>query len=61
MKDLPNISPELIRWLEATFVPVKDSRGVDLREIDFRSGQYSVVEHLKALAERQKNNGIVRI
>ena len=57
MKDLPNITPELIRWLEATFVPVKDSRNVDLREIDYRSGQYSVVEHLKALAERQKTHG----
>lgn len=59
MKDIPHITPELILWLERTFVPVTDTRGVDLRDIDFKSGQFSVVEHLKAIAERQKRHGTV--
>lgn len=59
MKDIPHITPELILWLEKTFTPVTDTRGVDLRDIDFRSGQFSVVEHLKSLAERQKRHGTI--
>jgi hypothetical protein len=57
MKDIPNITPELILWLQKTFIPVTDTRGIDLREIDFKSGQHSVVEHLKAIHERQKRHG----
>jgi hypothetical protein len=57
MKNQPNITKELVLWLEQTFTPVTDTRNVDLREIDFKSGQYSVVTHLKAMAERQKNYG----
>lgn len=52
----PSIQPELILWLETLFTPVTDTRGIDLREIDFRSGQHSVVTHLKAIAERQKSH-----
>lgn len=57
MKDQPLISNELIDWLEKTFYPITDTRGVDLRDIDFRSGQYSVVTHLKSINERQTSYG----
>jgi hypothetical protein len=53
----PNITPELVEWLEASFPPVLDTRGTDLREIDFRSGQYSVVTTIKSLLERQSKHG----
>ena len=53
----PQITPELIVWLEASFPPVLDTRGIELREIDFRSGQYSVVTTIKSLLERQTKNG----
>jgi len=53
----PHITPELVLWLEASFPPVLDTRGVDLREIDFRSGQYSVVTTIKSLLERQTKHG----
>jgi len=55
-----NISPALIIWLEKMFQPVTDTRGIDLREIDFRSGQYSVVTSLKAIQERQTKHGTER-
>jgi hypothetical protein len=57
MKETPQIHPALINYLESVFKPILNSREVDIREIDYRSGQYSVVEHLRQLAERQKNNG----
>jgi hypothetical protein len=56
----PHITPELVLWLEASFPPVLDTRGVDLREIDFRSGQYSVVTTIKSLLERQTKHGSER-
>jgi len=57
MTHIPQISRELVLFLEQRFTPVTDTRGVDIRDIDFRSGQYSVVTTLKALAERQVSNG----
>jgi len=57
MKNQPTINRDLVLWLEQTFTPITDTRNVDLREIDFKSGQYSVVTHLKALAERQSSYG----
>lgn len=56
MTNTPHISKELLMFLEQRFTPVMDTRGIDLRDIDFRSGQYSVVTTLKALAERQATN-----
>ena len=53
----PNVTKELVLWLETNFHPVVDTRGVDLREIDFKSGQYSVVTTIKALLERQTKHG----
>ncbi len=57
MKETPHIDPALIQWLETMFTPVTDSRNIELREIDFRSGQHSVVTFLKQQQERQVANG----
>jgi hypothetical protein len=43
--------------LKKSFQPVLDTRGVDLREIDYKSGQYSVVLHLEAIHKRQEGHG----
>ena len=58
MKQPPNFSREQLAWMESTFIPVKDTRGIDLREIDFRSGQYSVVVSIKSIVERQSGNAV---
>jgi hypothetical protein len=58
--DKPHITPDLVKWLETSFPPVLDTRGVDIREIDFRSGQYSVVTTIKSLLERQTKHGSER-
>lgn len=55
MSDTPAIQQALINYLKTVFKPVTNSKGVDIREIDYRSGQYSVVEYLEHLMERQKN------
>lgn len=51
----PVVSVDLIRWLRLNFKPITNSKGVDLRDIDYASGQYSVVEHLEAIHKRQNS------
>lgn len=51
--ETPPISAALVAWLKKSFQPVTNTRGVDIREIDFRSGQFSVVEHLEQIHKRQ--------
>ena len=53
--DQPPISAALVEWLKKSFQPIVDTRNHDLRELDFRSGQYSVVQHLEAIHKRQTN------
>lgn len=53
----PPVSEALVSWLKKSFQPVLDTRGVDLREIDYKSGQYSVVLHLEAIHKRQEGHG----
>lgn len=53
----PPISPELVQWLSKFFTPVTHTPDTDIRQIDFRSGQFSVVEYLRKVSERQVSNG----
>lgn len=53
----PNNAPpftiEQVNWLARVFTPVLHTPGVDIRQIDFRSGQHSVVEFIRLTQERQ--------
>lgn len=53
---IPQINPDVVAYLERTFKPVTSTLGIDIRVIDHRSGQFSVVEHLKQLVERQRTH-----
>lgn len=53
----PPISPELVQWLSKFFTPVTHTPDTDIRQIDFRSGQFSVVEYLRKVSERQVSHG----
>jgi hypothetical protein len=55
MSDEPPISIELVHWLSKRFAPVTYTPETDLRTIDFKSGQHSVVVFLKSLNEKQTN------
>lgn len=55
MSDEPPISIELVNWLSKRFTPVSYTPETDLRMIDFKSGQHSVVVFLKSLNEKQTN------
>lgn len=54
MKDI-TIPQELIDYLNDTFKPVVNTLNHELRYLDYRSGQISVVEHLEMLKRREIN------
>ncbi len=54
MKDI-TIPEELIDYLKQQFQPVVNTLNHDLRYLDYRSGQVSVVEHLIMLKKRETN------
>lgn len=54
----PQIEAQLVKYLDVLFKPVTDTKGtIDIREIDYKSGQASVVAFLKSQMERQVSNG----
>ena len=53
MSDEPPISTELVNWLAKRFAPVTYTPETDLRMIDFKSGQHSMVVFLRSLNEKQ--------
>jgi hypothetical protein len=55
LKDI-TIPQELIDYLKKQFQPVVNTLNHELRYLDYRSGQVSVVEHLEML-KRRENNG----
>jgi hypothetical protein len=54
LKDI-TIPQELIDYLKKQFQPVVNTLNYDLRQLDYRSGQVSVVEHLEMLKRREIN------
>lgn len=53
----PPFTIEHVQWLAKAFTPVTHTPGTDLRMIDFRSGQFSVVEFIRLTHERQVQYG----
>lgn len=51
--DVPPIPQALIDHLKRQFQPVANTLAHDLRYLDYRSGQVSVVEHLEMLKRRE--------
>jgi len=54
LKDI-TIPQELIDYLKQQFQPVVNTLNHELRYLDYRSGQVSVVEHLEMLKRREIN------
>jgi hypothetical protein len=53
--DLSDIPQDLIDHLQRMYPPVTNTLAHDLRFMDHRSGQISVVEYLSILKKRQTN------
>lgn len=51
----PQVTDDLVRFLDERFKPVVNTLNRDIREIDYRSGQWSVVDFLKNMQKRQTN------
>lgn len=49
----PPVSAELVDWLAKRFAPVAYTPETDVRIIDFKSGQHSIVQFLRTINEKQ--------
>ena len=51
----PPVPEALVEWLESLHQPIKSSRHIDLRDLDFKSGQLDVVTYLRSQLDKQRN------
>lgn len=51
----PPVSEDMVVWLESLYPSITTSMGLDLRDLDYQSGQCDVVAYLRSQLDKQRS------